>query len=165
MIINTNDSAEILSEDETKKILVGEKRDINELSNSARKRYTKMAEKYKIQENLIIARSVRKTIVYIEKNVINFPNKYNILKSNIINTLYELLECVYRANVLQDINDKKEAVVKIRMLNFYLERALNEDLIKYKKFQSYTNYLIEIDNMIRSWFKYDNVLLTEGTAN
>lgn len=146
------DTVHYVTSDEINEIT--HKKDISELSAKKRKSYESKANKYKIQENLIIARSVRKTIVYIEKNTFNFPNKYSVLKESIIRTCYELLECVYRANIMQDINDKKDAVVKIRMLNFYLQRALDEDLIKYKKFQSYANHLIEIDNMIRVWFNY-----------
>ena len=43
------------------------------------------------------------------------------------------------------------------MLNFYLEEALRKDLINNKKFISYTNHLIEIDKMVRGWFKYEEV--------
>lgn len=104
---------------------------------------------------LIIGRVVRKTIRYIEKNIDNFPNSFSVLKNRIIESCYDILEYVYRANIFQDIDDKKEIVVKIQMLNFYLEEALSKELISKKKFESYTRYLIEIDNMVRSWFKYE----------
>ena len=115
----------------------------------------KLKERYKIHENLIIARSARKSIRYIEKNIVNFPKEYSVLKSRIINTLYDMLECIYRANIMQDIEDKKEIIVCIEMLNFYLECAFKEKLISYKKFESYISHLIEIDSMTRSWFKYE----------
>ena len=52
-----------------------------------------------MEDNLIIARNVRKTINYIEKNIYNFPNEYKVLKERIINSCYDILENVYRANV------------------------------------------------------------------
>ena len=115
----------------------------------------KIEKRYISNDNLIIARTTRKTIRYIEKNTENFPNKYSILKARIINSCYDILKYVYKANIKQDIEDKKEIVVNIRMLNFYLEEALNKELISKKKFENYTKYLIEIDNMTRSWFKYE----------
>ena len=115
----------------------------------------KIKEKYKVHENLIIAREARKTIRFIEKNCDNFPNKYSVLKNKIISTCYSILEWIYRANIFQDISDKKEIIVNIQMLNFYLEEALRKDILTTKKFESYTNHLINIDKMVRSWFKYE----------
>ena len=115
----------------------------------------KLYNKYKIKDNLIISRVARKTIRYIEKNTINFPNSYVVLKNRIINSCYNILENIYRANIDQDINYKKEIVVEIQMLNFYLEENLNKELISKKKFESYVNHLIELDKMIRSWFSYE----------
>lgn len=108
-------------------------------------------------DNLIIARACKKTIKYIEKNTENFPNNYIVLKNRIIDSCYNILENIYRANIFQDINDKKEIIVNIWMLNFYLEDALKKKLISKKKFESYTNHLIEIDKMTRGWFKYEEV--------
>lgn len=121
------------------------------------KKLDKLNEKYKTHENLLIAREARKTIRYIEKNTENFPNKYMTLKSKTIESCYNILENIYRANIFQEINDKKEIVVNIQMLNFYIEEALRKDLINNKKFISYTNHLLEIDKMVRSWFKYEKV--------
>ena len=40
------------------------------------------------------------------------------------------------------------------MLNFYLEEAYKKEILTNKKLISYTNYLLELDRMTRSWFKY-----------
>lgn len=117
----------------------------------------KLYEKYKLNENLIIARTARKTIRYIEKNTENFPNKYNVLKTRIIDSCYDILKYIYKANIKQDIEDKKEIVVNIQMLNFYLEESYRKHLISEKKLISYTNHLIEIDKMTKSWFKYETI--------
>lgn len=126
-----------------------------ELSERKRYKLNKYAEKYKTHERLIIAASTRKTIRYIERNIINIPNKHMVLKNKIIESCYSILEHIYRANIFQDIEDKKEIIVNINMLNFYLEEALRKDLITYKKFESYVNYLLEIDKMTRGWLNYE----------
>ena len=113
------------------------------------------SEKYVIREDFIIARTARKTLRYIEKNTENFPNKYIVLKNRIIDSCYRILEGIYRANIFQDKEDKKEIVVQTQMLNFYLEEALRKDIITSKKFLKYSSYVLELDKMIRAWFKYE----------
>lgn len=65
------------------------------------------------------------------------------------------MEYIYKANIFQEIEYKKNAVVEIQMLNFYLEESLKKELISFKKFESYTNHLLELDKMIRIWFNYE----------
>lgn len=115
----------------------------------------KIKKKYISEEKLIIAKVARKTLRYIEKNTENFPTKYVVLRNRIINTCYDILECIYRANVFQDLAGKKEIIVKIQMLNFYLEEAYNKELLTHKKLVNYGNYLLELDKMIRAWFNYE----------
>lgn len=128
-----------------------------ELTNKKKQKLYKIKEKYKIHENLIIARQARKTLRFIEKNTENFPNKYYVLKNRIIETCYNILEWIYRANVLQNKEDKKEICVQIQMLNFYLEEALRKEILSNKKFLSYTGHLLELDKMVRSWITYEKV--------
>ena len=131
--------------------------DVNELPDKKRQKLIKTKEKYKVHENLIIARSARKTLRYIEKNTENFPNKYSALKTRIIESCYNILEWIYRANVMQDMDSKKEIVVQIQMLNFYLEEAMRKDLLTSKKFLKYAEYLVELDKMTRAWIKYAKI--------
>ena len=126
-----------------------------ELSDRKKHKLKKYAEKYKSHERLLIASTTRKTIRYIERNISNLPNNNIVLKNKIIESCYSILENVYRANIFQDVDNKKEIIVKINMLNFYLEEALRKDLISSKKFESYVNHLLEIDKMTRSWFLYE----------
>ena len=48
-----------------------------------------------MNDSLLIARNVKKTINYIEKNIYNFPNEYKVLKERIINSCYDILENIY----------------------------------------------------------------------
>lgn len=128
---------------------------MQEINDKKKQKLDRLYNKYKVHETFIIAKSARKTIRYIEKNTISFPNTYRILKERIIGCCYNILENIYRANIFQNINDKKEIVVSIQMLNFYLEEALRKELLSNKRFESYVNHLIELDKMTRSWFYYE----------
>ena len=99
-----------------------------------------MAIRYKSHETFIIAKEARKTIRFIEKNSQNFPNKYIVLKNKIIERCYSILEWIYRANIMQEKDNKKEICVHIGMLNFYLEEALRKGILTNKIFLSYTGY-------------------------
>ena len=126
-----------------------------EILEKKQKKLKSLAMRYKSHEKLIIARQARKTLRFIEKNTEIFPNKYAVLKNKIISSCYSVLEWIYRANIFQEKDDKKEIIVQIQMLNFYLEEALRKELISNKKFLSYTNHLLELDKMTRSWFSYE----------
>ena len=131
--------------------------DVNNLSPKKKQKLESLAIRYKSHETFIIARQARKTLRFIEKNTENFPNKYLILKNKIIESCYNILEWIYRANIFQDINDKKEICVQVQMLNFYLEEALRKDILTNKKFLNYTSHLLELDKMTRSWFNYEKI--------
>ena len=125
------------------------------LTEKKKKKLESLAIRYKSHDNLIIGREARKTVRYIEKNTENFPNKYIVLKNKIISSCYNILENIYRANVFQEKSEKKEICVQINMLNFYLEEALRKGILTNKKFINYSSHLLELDKMIRSWFKYE----------
>lgn len=127
----------------------------DELSSTEKKKLVMSSKKYKVHDNLIIARTARKTLRFIEKNTENFPNKYYVLKTRIIESCYNILEWIYRANIMQDISSKKEIVVQIQMLNFYLEEAKRKNILTNKKFLKYSEYLVELDKMTRSWLFYE----------
>lgn len=130
---------------------------MEKLTEKKKKKLESLAIRYKIHDNLVIGKVARKTLRYIEKNTENFPNQYIILKNKIIETCYNILENIYRANVFQEKNDKKEICVQINMLNFYLEEALRKGILTNKKFINYSSHLLELDKMIRSWCKYEKV--------
>ena len=78
-------------------------------------------------DRLLIAVRVKKTIIYLEDILDNFPHKNLELKKNISNTMYEILECIYLANMgYEKEKNKALALVKMQMIDFYL-------LVSYKK--------------------------------
>lgn len=103
----------------------------------------------------MIAKEARKTVRYIERNVSSFPNQYKVIRDRIINSSYDILRGIYKANITGNLSDKKDIVIDIQMLNFYLEEALRKDLININKFEIYIKHLTSLDLMVRSWFKYE----------
>ena len=102
---------------------------------------------------LLIISKLKKTIIFINKSLENFPKKEIILKQKIEILLYDLLEITYLANYKKEerISLIYEALVKIKMLDFYLNIALENKLVTYKKFINICNYLNEITKMNYGW--------------
>ena len=106
-----------------------------------------------MQDKLLIATRVKKTIEYIEKVLINYLQSEIILKNKIISSCYDLLELVYRANIFKETIYMKEILVKIRMIEYYIKTSLDKKVISYKKYENIGNNLLEINKMITSWIK------------
>ena len=104
-----------------------------------------------MQDKLLIITKVKKTIDYLEKVVINYPHTEVILKNEIINNLYELLELTYRANIFKEEKYMKEIIVKIRMLEYYIKKSLDKKIISFKKYEIIGNHFLKIIKMVNSW--------------
>ena len=104
-----------------------------------------------MQNKLLIASKVKKTIQYLDKTLINCPNREYILKNNIIKTSYNILELTYKANIHKNITYMKDIIVQINMLEYYIKISLDKKIISYKKYEYIGNYLLEINKMIKSW--------------
>ena len=104
-------------------------------------------------DKLIIITKIKKTIDYLEKVIKNYPHSEIVLKRKIEETSYDLLELVYKANIHKEITYMKDAVVKIRLIEYYIKKSLEKKIISYKKFENIGSYLIEINKMINVWAK------------
>lgn len=108
-----------------------------------------------MQDKLLIITKIKKTINYVNDVLINYPKSEYILKNNISDSFYNLLELIYRANIHKDIFYMKESVIKIRMIEYYLKISLDKKIISFKKYENIGNYLLEINKMINSWILYE----------
>lgn len=104
-----------------------------------------------MQDKLLIATKLKKTIEYIDKAILNYPHTEVILKNKIIESCYQILELVYKANVFKETNYMKELIVKVRMLNYYIEISLDKKLISFKKYENIGKYLLELIKMVNVW--------------
>lgn len=104
-----------------------------------------------MKDNLLIITNIKKTIIFIDNIIINYPKTDMVLKDNINTSLYELLYLGYKANITQDKQYKQELIIKIKLIDFYLKISLDKKYISYKKYIQITNHLINIVKMIYGW--------------
>ena len=111
-----------------------------------------------MQEKLNLAESIKKTILYLDKVVENFPRSEYVLKNNIRKTSFKILELVYYANTLKT-NERmllqKKIVSKLKMLDFYFKISFKKKYINYKKYIKIGNFLLNITKQIYGWIKYE----------
>ncbi len=110
-----------------------------------------------MKDNFKIIINIKKTILYLDKVLINFPNNEKVLKDKIGSTMYDILELTYLANELNDKIYKKKIIVKIKMIDFYLKISCDKKYISYKKYIKISNYLLNILKSLYAWVKYEKV--------
>lgn len=107
-----------------------------------------------MNNKFIIANKTKQLISSLNEIIINYPRSEYVLKDRIINTGYDLLELIYLANTKEDRLDiQKEIIVKICMLDFYLETSYSKKIISVKKLKSISLKLNEIKKLIYGWVK------------
>lgn len=107
-------------------------------------------------DKLLIITKIKKTIVYLDNIVDNFPLKETILRDNLKNSIYQLLEIAYRANINVDekrLIHQKELLVKMKMLDFYIKISCDKKIINYKKYERIGVHLLMITKLIQAWIK------------
>ena len=108
-------------------------------------------------DKLLISTKVKKTIDYVEKITDNFPKIEYVLKNNLIDYCYELLELTYKANIYQEKKYMKEILIKIRMIEFFTKKSLDKKIINFRKYENIGNHLLEINNMVNSWIMNEKI--------
>ena len=92
--------------------------------------------------------SSEKTIDYINKQLVNFPEKEVVLKQNIEKTMYLIIEDIfsYRIEATNRIKLKylKSLLIQISMLDYYMQVSYKKKIISPKKHISVSNFLIEM---------------------
>lgn len=109
-----------------------------------------------MNDRLELIKNIKKTIIYLDKIVSNFPRNEVVLVDQIKKVSYDMLELSYEANALE----KKERnalqvkiIVKLKMLDFYLKLSCDKNYISYKKYTKIGEYLIDIIKQINGWMK------------
>ena len=113
-----------------------------------------------MKDNLLMISNFKKTILYLDKIIINFPNNEKVLKDKITSSMYDILECMYMANEISNYNRvlyQKKIVSKIKMVDFYLKISLNKKYISYKKYQKVCTYLLDNLKLIYGWIRCEKM--------
>ena len=76
-----------------------------------------------MKDSLNVIIELKKTILYLDKIVVNFPGSERELKDKIRGAMYDLLEIIYMANEFKEKRKdyQVQGIVKIKMIDFYLK--------------------------------------------
>ena len=113
-----------------------------------------------MNSNFALLNNTKKTIAYINKQLINYPKSEVVLKQNIERNMYELIELIfsYSINDIERIKTKylKDLIIKLSMLDFYIATSFEKRIISKKKFESTALYIIEIRKIAYGLIKNAN---------
>ena len=105
-----------------------------------------------MNSNFILLNNTKKTINYINKQVINFPKNERVLKDNIEKCMYEVIELIYYYDLNDSVRIKdkylKDLIVKLSMLDFYINASFEKKLISKKRYESICMFIIEIRKIV-----------------
>ena len=98
--------------------------------------------------NFILLNNTKKTIIYINKQLINYPKSELVLKENIERNMYEIIELIFSFNINDNIRIKnkyiKDLLIKLAMLDFYMNISYEKEIINKKRYISVANFILEI---------------------
>lgn len=101
-----------------------------------------------MNSNFSLLNNSKKTIAYINKQLINFPKSEMVLKQNMEKNMYEIIELIFSYSIsdVERIKIKylKDLIIKLSMLDFYVATSFEKRIISKKKFESTAMYIVEI---------------------
>lgn len=109
-------------------------------------------------DKFLLVIEIKKFIISLEDTLINFPKKDIVVKKNMLNESFTLLENIYYANYYDGKNRKDfqiKSLVNISMLDYYLEYSYKKKYISLKNFNKKINNLTIINKMLYGWIKND----------
>ena len=75
----------------------------------------------------------REFILIVDKELDNFPRKDIEIKTRLRNTCSDLLEILYKASMIENIEKKKEfleiAIAKVKTIDFLINLSFDRELI------------------------------------
>lgn len=104
-------------------------------------------------DNSKIVLRLKKTIIYMDKILDNFPKNELVLKTRISNSLYDCLEYSYDVYYSNDMDKIKIILTKLKMIDFYLKISFDKNIISRKNISNLGIHLRDITNMYYGWFK------------
>jgi hypothetical protein len=108
---------------------------------------------------LLIITNIKKTYIYFDKLLINYPIKELEIKQKIKELIYSLLEFAYKANNeeknIKRVCFQKEMITKLKLLDFMINVSYEKQTITKKQMLSVGKHLTNINILIRAWIKSD----------
>lgn len=113
-----------------------------------------------MNSNFALLNNSKKTIAYINKQLINYPKYERVLKENIEKNMYEIIELIFSYSIsdVERIKIKylKDLIIKLSMLDFYIATSFEKRIISKKKFESTAMYIIEIRKIAYGLVRNEN---------
>ena len=101
-----------------------------------------------MNSNFSLLNNSKKTIAYINKQLINYPKSEMVLKQNMEKNMYEIIELIFSYSIsdVERIKLKylKDLIIKLSMLYFYVATSFEKRIISKKRFESTAMYIVEI---------------------
>ena len=101
-----------------------------------------------MNSNFSLLNNSKKTIAYINKQLINYPKSEMVLKQNMEKNMYEIIELIFSYSIsdVERIKIKylKDLIIKLSMLDFYVATSFEKRIISKNKFESTAMYIVEI---------------------
>lgn len=112
------------------------------------------------EEKFKVIQFVREFIIYIDKDLENYPRKYFEIKTKIRQDSYEILEMLYEVNIIKDKELKlrmlEKVVAKLKLIDFLINLSYDKALISNKKYLKIGLKLDDISRFITGWYKSIN---------
>ena len=107
------------------------------------------------EEKFKVINFIRELIIYIDKNLENFPRKEIEIKNRIRNISYELLELAYMANITKYDKNKyiEEIIAKVKVLDFLLNLCYDKQIINSKRYVKFGEKMDDILKYSIGWQK------------
>ncbi len=109
------------------------------------------------KEKFKVINYIRELIVYIDRNLDNFPKKDIEIKNRIRNATYDLLELAYKANVTEDDKERvkliNDSIAKIKVIDFLLNLSYDKQIINNKRYLKFGEAMDEIVKYLVGWKK------------
>lgn len=110
------------------------------------------------KEEFKVTQKIREFILYMYKDLDNFPKKYLELKDQMVKEAYNLLEICYAANISKKQEKKEElitlALAKAEVIKSIIEFCHEKKLIANNRFVKMGVRIEDIIKLISGWNKF-----------
>lgn len=109
------------------------------------------------EEKFKVIQLIRELILHIDKNLDNFPKKDIEIKNRIRNISFDILESLYEANTISDIDRKKYRleiiIAKIKTLDFLINLCYDKQIINNKRYLKFGEKMDDVIRYTSGWLK------------
>ncbi len=114
------------------------------------------------EDKFKIVNYVKELIVFIDKNLVNFPKREIEYKNEIRKCSYDLLLTVQEGNVTSDMAKRisliEKAIAEVKQLDFLINLCCDKQIINSKKYYKFGESLERIVRYLVAWRNSANAI-------